>query len=92
MSIKKKENAPEMFLEKKEKNTDIQARMETSKAEIMKVVEGIPGADKLGELIELQGTGEGRSFTLTEQQDLVRLCAKGCKELLAVQRQILGSI
>ncbi|MCI8910170.1 MAG: ribonuclease PH [Oscillibacter sp.] len=48
--------------------------------------------NELGELIELQGTGEGRSFTLTEQQDLVRLCAKGCKELLAVQRQILGSI
>ena len=50
------------------------------------------GLSELGELIELQGTGEGRSFTLTEQQDLVRLCAKGCKELLAVQRQILGSI
>ena len=59
MSIKKKENAPEMFLEKKEKNTDIQARMETSKAEIMKVVEGIPGADKLGELIE-RGKKKGK--------------------------------
>ncbi|MCI9242357.1 MAG: RNA polymerase sigma factor RpoD [Lawsonibacter sp.] len=59
MSTKKKENAPEMFLEKKEKNTDIQARMETSKAEIMKVVEGIPGADKLGELIE-RGKKKGK--------------------------------
>ena len=48
-----------MFLEKKEKNTDIQARMETSKAEIMKVVEGIPGADKLGELIE-RGKKKGK--------------------------------
>ena len=35
-----------------------------------------------GELIELQGTGEGRSFTLSEQQELVRLCAKGIGELL----------
>ena len=48
--------------------------------------------NELGELIELQGTGEGRSFTLTEQQELVQLCAKGCKELLALQRQILGRI
>ena len=33
--------------------------------------------NELGEIIELQGTGEGRSFTLSEQQELVRLCAKG---------------
>lgn len=43
-----------------------------------------------GELIELQGTGEGRAFTLAEQQELVRLCAKGNRELLAVQREVLG--
>jgi len=43
-----------------------------------------------GELIELQGTGEGRAFSLTEQQELVRLCARGCKELLAAQREALG--
>ena len=43
-----------------------------------------------GELIELQGTGEGRSFTITEQQELVRLCAKGCKELQAIQKEALG--
>ena len=43
-----------------------------------------------GELIELQGTGEGRAFTPAEQQELVRLCAKGCRELLAVQREALG--
>ena len=30
-----------------------------------------------GEIIELQGTGEGRAFTMDEQQELVRLCAKG---------------
>ena len=46
--------------------------------------------NELGEIIELQGTGEGRAFTLAEQQELVRLCAKGNRELLAVQREILG--
>ena len=46
-----------------------------------------------GELIELQGTGEGRSFTLAEQQELVRLCAKGNRELAAIQKATLrGSI
>ena len=43
-----------------------------------------------GELIELQGTGEGRAFTPAEQQELVRLCAKGCRELLAIQKDALG--
>ena len=43
-----------------------------------------------GELIELQGTGEGRGYTVEEQQELVRLCAKGCRELLAVQKEALG--
>ena len=43
-----------------------------------------------GEIIELQGTGEGRAFTLAEQQELVRLCAKGNQELLAAQKEILG--
>ena len=44
----------------------------------------------LGELIELQGTGEGRGFTIAEQQELVRLCEKGIRELLAKQRELLG--
>lgn len=43
-----------------------------------------------GELIELQGTGEGRAFTLAEQQTLLELCAKGNRELVALQREILG--
>ena len=34
-------------------------------------------------------TGEGRSFTLAEQQELVRLCAKGIGELLEKQRRVL---
>ena len=31
--------------------------------------------NELGEIIEIQGTGEGRSFSVTEQQELVALCA-----------------
>ena len=42
-----------------------------------------------GELIELQGTGEGRGFTPEEQQALVRLCAGGIRELLAMQKELL---
>ena len=43
-----------------------------------------------GNLVELQGTGEGRPFTIEEQRALVDLCAKGIKELQAIQRQVLG--
>ena len=45
--------------------------------------------NELGEIIELQGTGEGRAFTLAEQQELVRLCAKGNAELVKLQKEIL---
>ena len=45
-----------------------------------------------GELIEIQGTGEGRAFTVNEQMDIVRLCAKGNKELIAKQKEILGDV
>ena len=38
--------------EKMEKQSDIRARMEAGKVEIMKVVEGVQGAEKLAELIE----------------------------------------
>ena len=44
------------------------------------------------ELIEIQGTGEGRAFTLEEQRKLVELCAKGNRELIARQKTILGDI
>ena len=40
-------------------------------------------------LIELQGTGEGRAFTVKEQQELVELCRKGIRELMAKQRAVL---
>ena len=43
-----------------------------------------------GELVELQGTGEGRSFTIKEQQALVELCAKGIQEVQAIQKAALG--
>ena len=39
-----------------------------------------------GELVELQGTGEGRAFTIEEQRTLVDLCAKGITELQAIQK------
>ena len=45
-----------------------------------------------GNLIEIQGTGEGRAFTLQEQQTLVELCARGIRELNAVQREIVGDV
>ena len=46
--------------------------------------------DDRGRLIEIQGTGEERPFTLEEQQELVRLCRKGIEELQKVQRDVLG--
>ena len=42
-----------------------------------------------GEIIELQGTGEGRAFTVDEQRRLVDLCQKGIRELMAKQRAVL---
>lgn len=42
-----------------------------------------------GQLIEIQGTGEGRAFTVAEQQELVALCQKGVKELIARQKAVL---
>ena len=43
-----------------------------------------------GEIIELQGTGEGRAFTIDEQRRLVDLCAKGIREVQAIQKAALG--
>ncbi len=44
------------------------------------------------ELIELQGTGEGRAFTVEEQRALVDLCQKGIMELQKLQYQIIGEL
>ena len=44
------------------------------------------------EIIELQGTGEERPFTIAEQQQLLELCKKGNHELNVMQREILGEL
>ena len=43
-----------------------------------------------GRIIELQGTGEGRAYTVEEQLRLVELCRKGNAELCRMLRQYLG--
>jgi len=48
--------------------------------------------DDKGRLIELQGTGEARPFTIEEQQKLVSLCQKGIFELQQKQYEILGEL
>ena len=45
-----------------------------------------------GELVELQGTGEGRPFTVEEQRALVDLCRKGITELQKLQYDIVGEL
>ena len=46
--------------------------------------------DDRGRLIEIQGTGEERPFTLAEQQELVRLCEKGIRQLQEIQKEVLA--
>lgn len=46
--------------------------------------------DGQGRLIELQGTGEGRAFTVEEQRTLVDLCAGGIRRLIEKQKEFLG--
>ncbi len=41
-----------------------------------------------GELVELQGTGEGRGFTVAEQRTLVDLCQGGIRQLMEKQKEI----
>ena len=80
MSTKKKDTTPvqmtqrdgvTMILEKKTKKAspDIQAKLEAGKAEIMKVVEGGPGSEKLAELIE-RGKKKG-SLSSSELMDVL---------------------
>ena len=83
MSTKKKENPAlietqhngvTMILEKRSNGNkaptpEMQARMEAGKVEIMKVVEGVPGAEKLGELIE-RGKKKG-NLSSTELMDVL---------------------
>ena len=80
MSTKKKDTTPvqmtqrdgvTMILQKKTKKAspDIQAKLEAGKAEIMKVVEGVPGSEKLAELIE-RGKKKG-SLSSSELMDVL---------------------
>ncbi len=48
--------------------------------------------DGEGRLIELQGTGEGRPFTVEEQRELLELCRIGNVALQQKQKEILGEL
>lgn len=61
---------------------------EDSQAEVdMNVV--MTGA---GKFIEIQGTAEGEPFTQAQMDKLVALAKKGIKELIEIQKEILGDI
>ena len=80
MSTEKKEiTAPERNPEDSEKQRELQARMETGKIEIMKVVEGVAGAEKLGELIE-QGKKKGR-LSSSELLDVLEDMELGAEQM-----------
>ena len=44
------------------------------------------------ELVELQGTGEGRAFTVAEQRALVALCEEGIRTLLEQEKTVVGEL
>lgn len=48
--------------------------------------------DGTGNIIELQGTGEGRPFSVGEALMLVQLCQKGNELLQKKQKEILGEL
>lgn len=48
--------------------------------------------DGNGDIIELQATGEGRPFTIDEQQKLIALCKRGNELLQQKQKEILGEL
>ncbi len=59
---------------------------EDSKAEVdMNVV-----MNERGEFAEIQGTGEGRTFTRSELDNLLELASKGIGELIQKQKEVLG--
>jgi len=65
--------------DKAEKQADIQARMETGKVEIMKVVGGMPGAEKLADLIE-RGKKKG-NLSATELMDVLEDMDLGAEQM-----------
>ena len=48
--------------------------------------------DGQGRIIELQGTGEGRPFTVEEEMQLLKLCHTGNMLLQQKQKEILGEL
>ena len=65
--------------EKMDKQAEMQARMETGKVEIMKVVEGVAGAEKLAELIE-RGKKKG-NLSSTELLDVLEDMDLGAEQM-----------
>jgi XTP/dITP diphosphohydrolase len=62
-----------------------------SRAQVdMNIVMTRDGRGRLG-FVEVQGTGEGRSYTRAELDQLLALGEKGCLELMDVQKEALGS-
>jgi len=45
-----------------------------------------------GEFVEVQGTGEGGTFSETQMKDLLGLARKGIKELLSLQKKNLSGL
>ncbi|HOL68196.1 MAG TPA: ribonuclease PH, partial [bacterium] len=43
-----------------------------------------------GELVEIQGTGEGRPFSREELERLLNLAGEGIKKIIAMERSLLG--
>jgi ribonuclease PH len=48
--------------------------------------------DGEGNIIEVQGTGEGRPFNMGEALQLLELCQKGNQVLQQKQKEILGEL
>lgn len=45
-----------------------------------------------GEFIEIQGTAEGEPFTQAQMDKLITLAKKGIKELIEIQKEIIGAL
>lgn len=46
--------------------------------------------DEKGHLVEIQGSAEGRSFSMDEHHEMMAMAHEACVEIQAQQRQILG--
>jgi len=46
--------------------------------------------DEQGHLVEVQGSAEGRSFTLDENHEMLKMAHDACMEIQNQQRQLLG--